>query len=63
VVNLDTGGGGGAGGYIDALIVNPATSYAYAIGSGGAGGTAGTGTSAHAGGSGGSGVIIIDEHY
>lgn len=53
--------GGGAGGYLEKLIVNPAASYSYTVGTGGAGGAAGTG--GFAGGSGGSGIIIIDEYY
>ncbi|MDD4973553.1 MAG: hypothetical protein PHY93_04340 [Bacteriovorax sp.] len=53
--------GGGAGGYIDAIITNPALTYGYTVGAGGAGGTAGT--SGFVGGAGGSGMIIIEEFY
>jgi len=49
------GCGGGAGGYIEAIINAPAASYSYSIGAGGTGGTYG--------GNGGSGVIIVEEHY
>jgi hypothetical protein len=48
-----SGTGGGAGGYIEALISNPALSYSYTVGAGGATG----------GGAGGSGVIIVEEYY
>lgn len=51
-------GGGAAGGYIEAIITSPSTTYSYAIG---AAGTGGTGT--NAGSIGGSGVIIVEEHY
>lgn len=33
------GSGGGAGGYIEALIYSPAASYSYTVGNGGAGGS------------------------
>lgn len=56
-----TGTSGGAGAYIEALIINPLSTYSYSIGSGGTGGTAGT--NGAAGGSGGSGVIIVEEYY
>lgn len=55
------GSGGGSGGYVDAIIVSPAATYTYTVGTGGAGGTAGT--SGFAGGTGGSGLIIVDEYY
>lgn len=49
------GSGGAAGGYVEALIVNPSPTYSYTIGAGGiATGSAGTG---------GSGVIIVEEYY
>jgi len=55
----DAGGGGGAGGFIDALIITSiASTYSYSIGSGGVGGTGTT-----SGGVGGSGQIIVEEHY
>jgi len=47
------GGGGGAGGYIEAFLHNPQNTYLYSIGSGGASG----------GYAGGSGVIIVEEYY
>ncbi|WP_316200921.1 MULTISPECIES: hypothetical protein [unclassified Bradyrhizobium] len=53
------GCGGGAGGYCEKLIVSPASSYAYAVGTGGSGGS----SSVSLGGAGGSGIIIIDEFY
>lgn len=53
-------GGGSAGAYIRAMLANPASSYAYAVGAGGAGGTAG---SSYAGGNGGSGIIIVKSIY
>jgi hypothetical protein len=56
-----SGSGGGSGGYIEAVISNPSSSYSYTIGTGGSGGTAGT--NGAAGGAGGSGVIIIEEVY
>ena len=55
------GGGGGAGGYIDAIIYNPSSTYGYSVGSGGGGGPAGT--TGNAGGAGGSGQIFIEEHF
>lgn len=53
------GCGGGAGGFLDAIIAGPSASYAYAVGAAGAGGAAGV----HAGGSGAAGVIIITLCY
>jgi hypothetical protein len=53
------GTGGGAGAYIEAMIVSPASSYSITVGSGGSGGT---GNNA-AGGAGGHGVILIEEYY
>lgn len=50
--------GGGAGGYLEKLLIPTASSYVYTIGDGGARPSAGYG-----GGAGGSGVIIIEEHY
>ncbi len=55
------GCGGGAGGYCDAIIINPAATYAYAVGAAGSGGSAGT--SGYAGGNGGSGYIEVTEYY
>jgi hypothetical protein len=59
--NTGGGCGGGAGGYVEKLIVSPAASYSYSVGPGGAAGAAGT--SGAAGGAGASGIIIIDEYY
>jgi hypothetical protein len=56
-----SGASGAAGGYVDAIIDNPAASYSYSIGVGGTAGIAGTGGSA--GGAGGSGYIEITEMY
>jgi hypothetical protein len=50
--------GGGAGGYIEAVITSP-IAYAYSVGTGG---TGGTGTDSN-GGNGGSGIIIVTEYY
>lgn len=55
----DCGGGGGSGGYIDAIIINPLSSYSYSIGTGG---TGGTGTQ-YNGAAGGSGIIVVEEYY
>jgi hypothetical protein len=56
-----TGPGGSSGGYADAIITSPATSYSYTVGAAGTAGTAGT--SGFAGGAGGSGYIIVTEYY
>ena len=55
------GSGGGAGGYVDAYITSPSSSYSYAVGTGGTAGTAGT--SGTAGAAGGSGVIYITAFF
>lgn len=55
------GSGGASGGYVNAVITSPSSTYAYAVGAGGGGGNAGT--SGGAGGAGGSGVIIVTEFY
>ncbi len=52
------GSGGGSGGFVDAIITSPASTYAYAVGPGGSGGT---GT--YDGGAGAAGMIIITEYY
>lgn len=49
------GSGGGAGGYVEAIINTPDISYAYSVGASGAG--------ASGAGAGSSGVIIIEENY
>lgn len=54
-------GGGGAGAYTEKLIVGPASSYSYVVGTKGAGGTAGA--SGSAGSAGGDGMIIVEEYY
>lgn len=56
---LNAGSGGSAGGFVEAILVTPNATYAYAVGSGGAGGTG----SAFSGGNGGSGIIIVEEYY
>lgn len=56
-----SGAGGGSGGYVDAIIHSPSSTYAYAVGAGGTAGTAGT--NGYAGGAGGSGYIIVEEYY
>lgn len=53
--------GGGGGGYCEGMIVSPAASYSYAVGTAGTAGTAGS--SGSAGGAGGSGVIYVEEYY
>lgn len=59
--NSFAGSGGGAGGYIEAFIHAPSSTYSYAVGAGGTGGTAGT--NGAAGGGGAAGVIIVEEFY
>ena len=54
------GAGGGAGGYLEVIISNPAASYTYFVGSGGSGGVPTFGTN---GGAGASGLIIVEEYY
>lgn len=53
-----TSGGGGGGELFELLIVNPAATYVYTVGSGGTGGI-GTGGGAVTGGAGASGVIQV----
>lgn len=65
VTTAFSGCGGGAGGYVNALINQSmacwATSFSYSVGSGGSNGAGGTvGLN---GGSGGSGIIIVEEFY
>lgn len=57
----NSGGGGSAGGFVDAIIAAPAASYAYSVGASGTAG--GAGTLGAAGGAGGSGIIIVEEYY
>ena len=56
-----TGSAGGAGGYAQALIPDPAATYAYAVGAGGSGGPAGV--NGFTGGNGGSGIVIVTELF
>lgn len=53
-----SGGGGGEG--LEYIIITPAATYTYAVGTGGAGGL---NTPTTQGGNGGSGLIIVDEYY
>jgi hypothetical protein len=55
------GNGGGAGGYIEAIIPSPSATYSYAVGAAGTGGTAGT--SGSAGEVGGAGLIFITAYF
>jgi hypothetical protein len=55
------GFGGGAGGFVDAIINSPIATYSYSTALGGAGGTAGT--SGFAGGDGGSGYIEVTAYF
>jgi hypothetical protein len=56
-----SGPGGGSGGFVEAIITSPSSTYAYAIGAAGTAGTAGT--AGFAGGAGGSGYIEVTEYY
>ena len=56
---MNSGGGGGAGGYCELWVNAPAATYTYAVGAGGAGGAAGT----YAGGNGAAGLVIVEEFY
>lgn len=55
------GSGGGSGGYIEATISSPSSTYLYSIGVGGVAGTAGS--SGTAGAAGGSGLVIVTAYY
>lgn len=57
--STNSGGGGAAGGYAEKLIVAPAATYSYGVGTAGSAGSAG----GQAGGQGGAGLIIVDEFY
>lgn len=59
--SLVVGLGGGAGGYIKAMITSPSATYSYAVGAAGTAGTAGT--SGFTGFVGGAGVIIITAYF
>jgi len=61
IANCLSGAGGGSGGFIDVIIANPATSYAYSVGGGGGNGSAGT--NGYPGANGGSGYIEVTEYY
>lgn len=52
------GNGGSCGGYIQAYITSPASTYAYSVGAGGLGGV-----SSQSGGNAGSGIIVVEEFY
>ena len=62
VGNVYSGGGGASGGYIEALILNPSSSYSYSVGVAGTAGN-GAGGGLSAGSAGGSGQIIVEEYY
>jgi hypothetical protein len=55
------GGSGGSGGYVEAIIVGPAATYTYTVGSGGNAG--GAGANGFAGGAGAAGYIEVTEYY
>ena len=55
------GAGCASGGAVCHIQVNPAATYAYAVGAGGTGGAAGANSTA--GGNGAAGIIIVEEHY
>lgn len=59
--NNFSGSGGSAGGFVDAIITSPLSTYAYAVGSAGAAG--GAGTSGQVGGVGSGGYIEVTEYY
>jgi hypothetical protein len=59
--NVYSGCGGGAGGFIDAIIVSPSATYSYAVGAAGTAGTAGT--SGTAGAAGGTGYIVVEQYF
>lgn len=59
--NVYLGSGGGAGGFIQAYIYSPSSTYSYAVGAAGTAGTAGTG--GIAGGAGAAGIIVVEEFY
>jgi hypothetical protein len=55
------GGSGGSGGYVEAIIVGPAATYTYTVGSGGNAG--GAGSNGFSGGAGAAGYIEVTEYY
>jgi hypothetical protein len=55
------GTGGGAGGYVNAIIASPSASYSYAVGAAGAGGAGGSGC--FAGNAGSAGIIIVTAYF
>jgi hypothetical protein len=59
--NVYGGTGGSAGGYVDAIITAPSSTYVYGIGVGGTGGS--SPASGHNGAAGGTGFLIIEEFY
>lgn len=60
-VNSRGGLGGGSGGYIEAIIMNPVGTYTYTVGSGGNGSAAGT--NGFSGSTGAAGQIVVEEFY
>ena len=56
--NTYSASGGASGGYVEAIIPNPISSYSYSVGNFGAGGT---GAGLQVGGAGTQGIIIIEE--
>ncbi len=59
------GSGGGAGGYVDAIIYNPSVvgpTFTYSVGVAGAAGAAGS-VNGKAGGAGAAGIILVEEFY
>jgi hypothetical protein len=59
--NIASGAGGGSGGFVEAIINNPAPTYDFIVGTGGTFGLGGS--SSGDGGDGGSGIIIVEEFY
>jgi hypothetical protein len=60
-VDLYSGNGGGAGGYIDVIITSPAPQYTYTVGTGGTAGTAGN--DGYPGGAGAAGIIEVTAYF
>jgi len=61
IANSYIGSGGGSGGFVDAIITSPSSTYSYAVGSGGT--AAGAGPNGAAGGAGAAGYIEVTEYY
>ena len=62
VGGLYSGGGGGAGQYIETIINNPTTSYTYTIGLGGVGGNGDAGQR-YQSSSGGNGLVVVEAFF